>query len=119
LCRAPCAEWRCAPDFTDGWGGLAWLGKAVGRFVAQRSFGGGCGGGGGVGCGVLGCVGGGFVMACSGLAGGEVFVLACGGEGVGAAADFEELFVDLGGGEVGESVEVSRAWRGEHGPACE
>src|ERR1700722_6989531 len=31
-------------------------------------------------------------------------VLACGG--VGAAADFEELFVDLGGGEVGEGVEV-------------
>ena len=38
-------------------------------------------------------------------------VLACGG--VGAAADFEELFVDLGGGEVGEGVEVGILRGGE------
>ena len=55
-------------------------------------FEGGVGGVGGVG------VGGGFVLACS---------------GVGAAADFEELFVDLGGGEVGEIVEVGILRGGE------
>lgn len=42
---------------------------------------------------------------------GSGFVLAC--SGVGAAADFEELFVDLGGGEVGEIVEVGILRGGE------
>jgi hypothetical protein len=63
-------------------------------------------------------LGGGFVLGCSGAAGGEVFVLACGGEVfslacIGAAADLEELLLDLGGGEVGEVVEVGILRGGE------
>src|ERR1700734_2273627 len=45
-----------------------------------------------------------FGGGVGGVGGGGGFVLAC--SGVGAAADFEELVVNLGGGEVGEIVEV-------------
>src|ERR1700722_7665801 len=48
-------------------------------------------------------VGGGGVLACS---------------GVGAAADFEELLVDLGGGEVGEIVDGGMLRGGEGDFAC-